>query len=87
MPCVHEWITQLSTYPQKGSSFADSANRVIMYHLVHHNQQAQACEILLFGWEVRRGVSRQNCEWAGGMDPPPVFRVGPNAPFHIWIGV
>jgi hypothetical protein len=24
-------------------------------------------------WEMGRGVSRQNCEWARGREPPPPF--------------
>ena len=45
---------------------------------VVERQQAQSSwyQTSFIVWEVRRGVHWRNCEWAGGDDPPPFFRIG-----------
>ncbi len=70
-------LARLGTDNEKLGMLADVLGKI---NPVRYNEMLKSIV-----WEMRRGVSRQNCEWLGG-NPLLLFCVGPNAPFWVRIG-
>jgi len=56
-------------------------------HCPLRNYHTGVTELHTFVWEVRRGGSMRNCEWAVGDEPFPPFSHWAFSPFPRWMGV
>jgi hypothetical protein len=87
----HANVSYMNSLIKSDSNLCHDECAKSSHSMDENNEYAQSCLDAVMEavvWEMRRGVSKRNCEWAGGTPPPLfIFCVGQNAPFRVWIGV